>query len=95
MDHESLDCEAPFPRINCNQEYPSYSKNCEKWKNEKEIQVVHTKQTISYSEARKIVESRIWEHRMQPITVLNSNKKTYHTIETQTEFPVENLLFFQ
>ena len=90
--HESLDCEAPFRCVNCLQDHPSYSKSCEKWKIEKEIQTVRTKQNISYREARKIVESRtpIVGTTYAAKTLLNLSKKTYRTIETQTEIPAQN-----
>ena len=91
MGHENQDCEAPFHCVNCKQEHPAYSKNCEKWKLEKEIQTVRTKQNISYLEAKKIVDSRtpIAGTSYAAKTIVNLNKKTYHTIETQTEFPAQ------
>ena len=49
------DCEAQFCCVNCQQKHPSYSK---KWKIEQEIQAVPTQQNISYTEARKIVDTR-------------------------------------
>ena len=87
-----MDCEANYCCVNCKLEHPSYSKNCEKWKIEKEIQTIRTKQNISYPEARKIVESRTPTvgTSYAAITVLNANKKTYRTIETQTESPIED-----
>ena len=53
---------------------------------------MHTKQNISYTEARKIVKSRTPTigNSYAGITVLNTSKKTYYTIETQTEFPLED-----
>ena len=59
---------------------------------EKEIQTVRTKQNISYLEAKKIVESRTPTigTSYAAITTLNANKKTYRTIETQTEFSIED-----
>ena len=91
--HESSACEAPFHCVNCSKDHPSYSKSCEKWKFEKEIQTVRTKQNISYHEARKIVESRtpIVGTSYATKTALNLNKKTFRTIETQTEFPEQNI----
>ena len=56
--HESINCTESYHCINCKEAHPSYSRTCEKWKFEKEIQTVHTKQNFSYSEARKIIESR-------------------------------------
>ena len=58
--HDSLNCNEIFSCINCKGDHLSYSRNCEKWKTEKEIQTIHTKQTkqnITYPEARKILES--------------------------------------
>ena len=81
--HENLDYEANFCYANCKQEHSSYSKNCKKWKIEKEIQTVRNKQNISYPEARKIVESRTPTVGTSyvAITLLNANKKTYCSIE--------------
>ena len=90
--HENLDCQAPVRCVNCKQEHPSYSKNCEKWKAEKEIQTVRTKQNISYSEARKIVESRTpTVGTSYAAATQNLNKKTYRTVETQTDLPINNI----
>ena len=52
---------------------------------------MQTKQNISCTEARKIVESRspIVRTSFAAKTVLNLNKKTYHTIGTQTETPAQ------
>ena len=53
---------------------------------------MRTKQNISYPEARKIVESRTPTvgTSYAAITVPNTIKKTYRTIETQTESSIED-----
>ena len=90
--HESIVCEAPFCWVTCKQDHPSYSKNCEKWKIEKEIQTVSTKQNISYPEAREIVEYRSPTVGISyaAVAAQKSNKKSYRTIEIQTDFPANN-----
>ena len=56
--HESLNCINSFRCVNSKEEHPSYAKTCRKWKLEKEIQTVCTKQNISYPEAKKLIDSR-------------------------------------
>lgn len=82
--HENEGCTAPANCIHCQKNHPSYSKSCEIWKLEKEIQTVRTKQNLSYPEARKIVKSRTPNVGITYSAALTGNKK-YQTIATQTE----------
>ena len=54
---------------------------------------MRTKQNISYPEARKMVENRtpIVGKSYAAKTTFNLNRKTFCTIETQTEFPEQNI----
>lgn len=56
--HESSQCSEPVCCVNCRKEHPSYSKSCEKWQREKEIQTIRAKENIPFPEARKTVETR-------------------------------------
>ena len=58
VEHDSQNCIEVFSCVNCKKDHPSYSRSCEKWIREKEIQTIRTKENISYPEAKKIVESR-------------------------------------
>ena len=54
------DCTSPPQCVNCttNKNHPSFSKQCPKWKFEKEVVAVRTKFKLSFPEARTIVENR-------------------------------------
>ena len=51
--HDSQDCNEKYSCVNCKGDHPSYSRNCQKWIKEKEIQTIRTKQNITYPEAKK------------------------------------------
>ena len=84
--HESPDCNEAYRCVNCKGDHPSFSKACEKWKLEKEIQTVRTKQNVSYPEARKIVESRTPIVGISYATIASkTNQKSYKSIAVQTD----------
>lgn len=87
--HESDNCTAPARCVNCGKDHPSYFKSCEKWKTEKEIQTIRTKQKISYPEAKKIVLSLSptvgISYSAAASKATNHNSKTYQTVATQTD----------
>ena len=60
--------------VNCGGEHMSTSRICDHWRKEKEIVTVKHKESLSFPEARKIVESR---HSLPSSfsTVLKTNKK--------------------
>ena len=75
--HDSQDCNEKYSCVNCIEDHPSYSRNCEKWKKEKEIQTMHSKQNITYPETRKIVESRTLRVRITYAVIASkTNEKT-------------------
>ena len=43
--------------INCGEAHNAYSKDCSRWKKEKEIQRIKCLRNVSFPEARKIVEA--------------------------------------
>ncbi|GBN33079.1 hypothetical protein AVEN_7617-1 [Araneus ventricosus] len=47
-----------FKCCNCSGSHPAYSRDCSKWKMEKEIQSLKVKRNISYAEAKKLVLDR-------------------------------------
>ncbi|GFV50621.1 uncharacterized protein TNCV_2212841 [Trichonephila clavipes] len=53
--HSSTDCTLEPKCVNCTQSHPSYSKLCQKWKLEKQIQELKTNRNLSYFEARRLI----------------------------------------
>ena len=56
--HDSTNCIHPERCVNCKGDHPAFSRSCPKWILEKEIQALKTTNNISYTEARKNVQSR-------------------------------------
>ena len=56
---DDLNCKEPSKCANCNGPHPVFSRNCQKWKKEKEILSVKYKKSITFFEARKIVEEQL------------------------------------
>ena len=54
--HDDTSCEASPSCINCGEAHNAYSKDCPRWKKEKEIQRIKCLRNVSFPEARKIVE---------------------------------------
>ena len=86
-DHSDIGCTLTEKCTNCNGKHSSFSKDCPKWKVEKEIQRVKVTQGISFPEARRIVESS------SPVTPLAGQwaagapirKPVMVSVECQTE----------
>ncbi|GFY11003.1 uncharacterized protein TNCV_2201111 [Trichonephila clavipes] len=55
----TLDCSLAQKCVNCSQPHSSDSKQCPKWKAEKEIQAIKTNRNISYLEARKLIAPQL------------------------------------
>ena len=52
--HGANECNSVEPKcVNCKGGHPSYSKDCQRWKDEKEIMAIMTKDKLSFNEARK------------------------------------------
>ena len=54
--HEDQDCENEIKCANCDGDHPAYTRNCPKWKTEKEILKRKFQNNISFREARQQVE---------------------------------------
>ncbi|GFU32585.1 putative RNA-directed DNA polymerase from transposon X-element [Trichonephila clavipes] len=78
--------------INCSQPHPSNSKICPKWKIEKQIQEIKTK-NISYPEARKLIVPRLSQTYAQAAksSTLNNSTQTHENI-TKIKCPPLKLL---
>ena len=57
-DHDQKTCNNPPLCVNCKSSYPTYSKECSVWKDEKEILSMKFKDNVTFLEARKTVEKR-------------------------------------
>ena len=57
-DHDEKDCAKKPKCINCGGEHMSTSRACHFWQKEKEIVTIKYKESLSFPEARKIVEAR-------------------------------------
>ena len=55
-EHPDSSCTYPIKCANCGGNHAAYSRDCPRWKTEKEIQRIGTERKISFPEARKIVE---------------------------------------
>ncbi|GFW55860.1 uncharacterized protein TNCV_4390031 [Trichonephila clavipes] len=63
--------------VNCSQPHSSDSKQCPKWKAEKEIQAIKTNRNISYLEARKLIApqlSQTYAQVAKPSTVTSTTQ---------------------
>lgn len=83
--HESENCSEPARCVNCQKDHPAYARSCDKFKIEKEIQAVRTKQNISYVEAKNIVLARTPTIGVPYATAASKNSQTpkkYQTIAT-------------
>ena len=57
LDHESKACQNYMACTNCGGKHFAYSRECPKWKLEKMVQQVKVERNLSFTEARKVVES--------------------------------------
>ncbi|GFX96453.1 putative RNA-directed DNA polymerase from transposon BS [Trichonephila clavipes] len=77
LGHSSADCSLARKCVNCSQPHSSDSKQCPKWKTEKEIQAIKTNRNISYLEARKLIAPQLSQSYAQvakPSTVTSTTQ---------------------
>ena len=58
VDHESKTCTNTISCANCKGSHFAYSRECPKWKQEKQVQQVRVEKQVSFPEARRLVETR-------------------------------------
>ena len=58
VDHESKTCTNATCCANCKGSHFAYSRECPKWKQEKQVQQVRVEKQVSFPEARRLVETR-------------------------------------
>ncbi|XP_055947135.1 uncharacterized protein LOC129980777 [Argiope bruennichi] len=56
--HDSQQCTSPENCVNCDGEHSSFSRSCPRWRLEKEIITLKTKEQISYPEAKRRIEAQ-------------------------------------
>jgi len=93
--HTDKGCEKPVKCSNCLAAHCAFSKDCPRWKAEKQAQEVSTNRNVRISEARKIVasERRSMEERSTMASVVSGNasvststKRIFKSISVQTEY---------
>ena len=57
FDHESKTCRLDMVCINCKGNHFAYSRECPRWKFEKQVQHIKVNKNLSFTEARKFVEN--------------------------------------
>ena len=58
VDYESITCTNAISCANCNGSHFAYSRECPKWKQEKQVQQVRVEKQVSFPEASRLVETR-------------------------------------
>ncbi|KAF8784776.1 hypothetical protein HNY73_010414 [Argiope bruennichi] len=89
-DHETSVCSSQtFKCLNCSGSHPAYSRDCPKWKTEKEIQSLKVRRNISYAEAKKFVLDRTPKPGLTYSAAISSTLKC---TSSQTDFTDINTL---
>ena len=57
VDHKSKTCTNAISCANCKGSHFAYSRECPKWKQEKQVQQVRVEKQVSFPEARSLVET--------------------------------------
>lgn len=56
--HEGSACQGPVRCVNCDGDHPANSRACPKWIEEKRVQEIKTKGSLSYPEARRLYQTQ-------------------------------------
>ena len=59
FDHDSKSCQPDMACINCQGKHCAFSRECPKWKAEKQVQQITVENQLSFPEARRIVETTV------------------------------------
>ena len=84
-DDLSANCKEPSKCANCNGPHPVFSRNCPTWKTEKEILSVKYKRSITFFEARKIVEEQLSAPAYSYASITKGAGKHFECIDAQTQ----------
>jgi hypothetical protein len=84
-DHAEVDCHLPLHCVNCQGAHAAYSKDCPKWREEKEVQRIKHTLNISYPEARKRVQPPQSSTATYASVVGGGKKVKISTVSIQTE----------
>jgi hypothetical protein len=85
--HDSDNCNAAPCCVSCGGTHPSFSRVCPSWQAEKEIQILKTERSLSYLEARKLIQSRTPKPGLSYSSAAVT--KSVKTIATQTDPPTK------
>ncbi len=89
--HQEAECRATPHCVNCGKEHHANSKDCDTWKQEKEIQRIKYTSNISYPEARKLVQAKTSLSGPSFSTIVKNNPKISKDAQTQTDAPESTL----
>ena len=73
-DHDEKTCSKVMKCVKCGGEHMATSRACDHWRKEKEIVTVKHRESLSFPEARKVVENR-YRLSSSNSTVVKANKK--------------------
>jgi len=83
VDHDSKTCQNDMACSNCKGKHFAYSRECPKWKSEKQVQQVKVEKRLSYQEARKFVET--FTPAVAVMSYAAAVKVSTNSISTQTD----------
>ena len=78
-------CNNPMKCLNCGEEHYSTSRLCKVWKREKEIITIKHRESLSFAEARKIVDARHALGASYSSVAKSSSAKTVNMKDAQTQ----------
>ena len=82
---DDRNCKEPSKCANCNGPHQVFSRNCPTWKKEKEILLVKYKRSITFFEARKIVEEQLSAPANSYASITKGAGKHVECIDAQTQ----------
>ena len=86
-DHtDSYTCENAASCLNCREDHPSFSRECQIWKQEKHIQEIRVKENISYGEAKRRSQQNYVKEGQSYSKAANTlpTIKSFNSVSTQT-----------
>ena len=87
VDHESKTCTNTIPCANCKGSPFAYSRECPKWKQEKQVQQVRVEKHVSFPEASRLVETRSGDVAGKSYTTAVKVSTTNASFQTDLTWP--------
>ena len=78
-------CNNPMKCVNCGEEHYSTSGSCKVWKREKEIITIKHRESLSFAEARQIIDARHALSASYSSVAKSSSAKTVNMKDAQTQ----------